>query len=77
MTSIYLGHKEAFRKQHNFTNLLQVRDNDHHWPEEGFDRLWQLGAPCVTRVHRDEDAHSVIQIDLLALKLFFTTCNYM
>lgn len=32
----YLGQQKSFREQHDFTNLLQIRDDYNNWPEEGF-----------------------------------------
>ena len=65
----HLGHKKALREQHNFTNLLQVRNNYYNRSEQGLDTLRQLSAASITRVHCDEDAHTIIHGDLNTFKL--------
>ena len=65
----HLGPEEALREQHDLTDLLQVRHDHHHRPEECLHRLRQLRAARVARVHGDEDAHSGVQGDLLPFKL--------
>jgi len=42
---LYLSHEKAFREEHNFTDLLEVRHNADDWAKQRFDRLRQL---CTT-----------------------------
>ena len=53
-----LSQHEALREEHDLTDELQVRNDDHHRPEERLDRLGQLCPPGVSRVHGDEDPHA-------------------
>lgn len=69
MAGPHLGPEKALREEHDLTDLLQVRHNHHHGPEECLHRLRQLRAACVAGVHGDEDAHSRVQGDLLPFKL--------
>ena len=55
-----LGHEKALREEHDLTDLLEVRDDYHDWPEECLHTLRQLSPTCIAGVHGDEDANPVI-----------------
>ena len=63
------GHQETFGEQHDLTDLLQIRHNDHHWTEQRLHRLGQLSTTGISGIHGDEDADTVIRTGLLSLKL--------
>lgn len=65
----HLGPQEALREEHDLTDLLQVRNNDNHGPEQRLHRLGQLCAARIARVHGDEDAHPRVKGDLLPFEL--------
>ena len=65
-----LCHEEALREQHDLTDLLQIWHDHHHGSEESLDGLRQLCPASIARVHGDEDAHTTVHADLLALKLW-------
>jgi len=69
-TVLYLGHEESLREEHDLTDLLHVGHDDDDWSEQRLDRLRELGAPGVARVHCDEDSNTLIHHDLLTLKLY-------
>jgi len=51
-----LGGVEALREEHDLADLLEVRHNHGHRPEERLQVVRQLGAARVAGVHGDEDA---------------------
>ena len=59
---------ETFSKQHDLSNQAIVRDHHGHWSEEHFQVVWQLGSPCVTRIHGDEYSTSWEQGDNVIFK---------
>lgn len=65
----HLGPQEALREEHDLTDLLQVRHNDNHRPEQRLHRLRQLCAARIAGIHRDEDTHPRVKGDLLPFKL--------
>ena len=66
---MYLCQEKALGEEHDLTDLLQIRHNHDHWSEESLHTLWQLSATGIAGVHRDEDAHPVIQGYLNPFKL--------
>lgn len=66
LQTLYLGCVKSLRKQHDFTNLLQVGHHHSDRPEEGLQVVRQLCAPSVARVHCDEDTTALVQSNLLA-----------
>lgn len=67
--STYLRQQKSLGEEHDLTDLLKVRNNDHDRAEKGLHGLWKFGTTGVTRIHCNEDPDSLVHYDLLTLKL--------
>ena len=67
--STYFSSKESIREQRYLADHLEVRQDADDGSEQRLDRLGQLCAARVPRVHGDEDAYFAVHNYLLTFKL--------
>mmetsp|Transcript_109650 Transcript_109650/g.266590 ORF Transcript_109650/g.266590 Transcript_109650/m.266590 type:complete len:318 (+) Transcript_109650:949-1902(+) len=60
------GPLETLREEHDLTNLQEIGHNHGHGAEQRLQVIGQLSTAGVAGVHGDEDAHTRVDLDLLA-----------
>ena len=60
---------ETFAKEHNFTNLLQIRHNHSNGAEQSLQVIRKFGSTRIPRIHSDENTGACVAIDFFSFKL--------
>lgn len=60
----FISRFEALRVEHDASDHVFVRLHHRHHTEELLQVVRKLGSACVRRVHRNEDAHVGVKLDI-------------